>query len=389
MEHKLFTEGPYEEDELKTHFNQLITQQKIRSAAYCIAKDGHIVACHAMGDMDMGNGRTEKVHTDTIFETQSIGKWITAAAILILQERGELSLMDRVGYFIEEFSQTPFSEITILHLLTHTSGLVPLEGTFPDRNLDWEAYVDEKDVAGSWIPAVLKMGLSHRPGDRWEYSMVGFCLLGEVIARITGERAEDFIRREILLPCGMKETHWKREITPEWAKRYQIRTERHRQQYTLAQIQGESAWIDYCAGWQEIPETAGGLMSTLQDVICFGIMLAEDGSYGGKQILKEESLRLFEENQLGPGVRDFCWDHGGIPVVYGAGCATYDSSYDKILRLGEHTMYHEGAGPCMLMVNRKEKLAAVWDAPFWTEHDWYAEVVKDTPNIIWQAAGKI
>ncbi len=243
--------------------------------------------------------------------------------------------------------------------------------------------MDERDVAGSWISAVLNMGLSHRPGSRWEYSMMGFCLLGEMIARITGERAEEFIRREILLPCDMKETHWKWEVTPEWAKRYQIRTEKHRRQYASAQSQGEGAWIDYCAGWREIPETAGGLMSTLQDVLQFGHMLAEGGSYGGKQILQERSVLLFEENQLEPGVKDFCWDHGGVPFVYGAGCAVYNSSYEKELRLGEHTMYHEGAGPCMLMVNRKEKLAAVWDVPFWTEQEWYASPVRDTANIIW------
>lgn len=383
MEDKLLKDGKFVTEDLNSHLEQLIAQKKIRSAAYCIAKNGRMIACHAMGDMDLGNGEKKKISTDTIFEIQSITKWITAAAILILQERGELSLQDKAGYYVRELNKPPFSEITILHLLTHTSGLVPLDGTFPDRDLNWKAYVDERDVAGSWISAVLNMGLSHRPGSRWEYSMMGFCLLGEMIARITGERAEEFIRREILLPCDMKETHWKWEVTPEWAKRYQIRTEKHRRQYASAQSQGEGAWIDYCAGWREIPETAGGLMSTLQDVLQFGHMLAEGGSYGGKQILQERSVLLFEENQLEPGVKDFCWDHGGVPFVYGAGCAVYNSSYEKELRLGEHTMYHEGAGPCMLMVNRKEKLSAVWDVPFWTEQEWYASPVRDTANIIW------
>ncbi len=384
MDEHLCKTGQFVTEDLDNHFHKLIGQRKIRSASYCIARNGVIVSCHAMGDMDLGDGGKREINIDTIFEIQSITKWITAAAILILQERGGLSLQDQAGHYMYELNQPPFSEITILHLLTHTSGLVPLEGTFPDRDLDWQSYVDESDVAGSWIPAALKLGLSHRPGSRWEYSMMGFCLLGEVIARITGERAEDFIRREILLPCGMKETHWKWETKPEWAERYQIRTERHRQQYALAQRQGEGAWIDYCAGWREIPETAGGLMSTLHDVIRFGNMLVEGGSSGGKQILKESSLLLFEENQLEPGVKDFCWGHGGVPFVYGAGCASYDPAFEKELHLGRHTMYHEGTGPCMLMVNRKEKLAAVWDAPFWSEQEWYAEPVRDTANIIWK-----
>lgn len=370
--------------DLDIHFQKLIRERKIRSASYCIAKDSKIVACHAMGDMDLGNGTTREIRTDTIFEIQSITKWITAAAILILKERGELSLTDPAGHYIEEFNQEPFSKITIMHLLTHTSGLVPLEDAFPNRDLNWEAHVDTQDVARSWIPAVLKMGLSYEPGRRWEYSMIGFCLLGEIMKRITGERAEDFIRREILLPCDMRETHWKWEITEKWAQRYQIRTEKHRQQYASALVQGKSAWIDYCAGWREIPETAGGLMSTLQDLIRFGIMLAEDGSYGRRQILQEESLRLFEENQLKPGMRDFCWDHGGRPIAYGAGCPTHDPSINKQWRIGRYTLYHEGAGACMLMVNRKERLAAVWDVPFWTENSWYAEPLRDAANIIWE-----
>lgn len=372
--------------DLDTHFQKLIREHKIRSASYCIAKENQIVSCHAIGDMDLGNGTTRQIRTDTIFEIQSITKWISAAAILILKERGELSLSDPAGRYIEEFSREPFSRITIMHLLTHTSGLVPLEDTFPNRDLNWRVYVNAQDVAQRWIPAVLKMGLSHEPGRQWEYSMMGFCLLGEIIARITGERAEDFIRREILLPCDMRETHWKWEVTEEWAQRYQIRTEKHRQQYALAQIQGKSAWIDYCAGWREIPETAGGLMSTLQDLIRFGIMLAENGSYGGKQILQEESLRLFEKNQLEPEMRDFCWDHGGIPIAYGAGCPTHDPSFNKQLHIGKQTLYHEGAGACMLMVNRKERLAAVWDVPFWAENDWYAEPLTGTANIIWAHA---
>lgn len=367
---------------LDLHFKKLIQQKKIRSGSYCIAKDGNIVFTNAIGDMDLGNGKKRKANIDTIFEIQSITKMITAAAILILRERGALSLSDRAGVYLTELNQPPFSKITILHLLTHTSGLVPLEGTFPDRDLDWKRYLDKQDIARSWIPAVLQKGLFYEPGSRWEYSMIGFCILGEIIARITGKRAEDFIRREILIPCEMYETHWKREVTKEYAKRYQIRTERHKQQYALSKLQGEMAWIDYCAGYAEIPETAGGLMSTVTDLIQFGIMLSQDGNYKGKQILKEHSLQLLEENQL-KNVRDFCWNHGGTYIAYGAGTAIYDPDFDKTMHISKKTIYHEGAGTCVLMVNRKDRLAAVWDTPFWTEQEWYAEPIKDTATIIW------
>lgn len=370
--------------ELDTHIRTLIRQGKIQSGSYCIAKYGKVVSCNAIGNMDLGNGISKPVRLDTIFEIQSITKMMTAIAILILQERGCLSLDDKAGDYIAEFNRQPFAEITILHLLTHTSGLVAIEGSLAGRDLEWQSHVDEKDVVGSWIPAVLEKGLSDKPGSSWKYSMAGFCLLGEVIARVTGERAEDFIRREILIPCEMSETHWKREITDEWAKRYQVRTEKHREQYAKAQAEGKSAWIDYCTRWSEIPETAGGLMSTVQDLVSFGIMLSEGGIYKGKRILQEDSFRFLEENQLKEGIRDFCWDHGGSRISYGAGCPVYHPEFEQEMKVSERTFYHEGTGTCVLMVNRRDALAAVWNVPFQREDEWYAEAVKETASIIWR-----
>ena len=370
--------------ELDEHIRNLISQGKIQSGSYCIAKNGEVVSCNAIGNMDLGNGNYKQVRLDSIFETQSITKLITAVAILILQERGQLSLHDRVGSYIKEFNREPFAEITIMHLLTHTSGLVAIEGSLAGEDLEWQSHVDKNDVANSWIPAVLEKGLSDKPGSSWKYSMAGFCLLGEVIARVTGERAEDFIRREILNPCEMSETHWKREITDEWAKRYQVRTEKHRKQYARAQVEGKSAWIDYCTIWDEIPETAGGLMSTVQDLIQFGIMLAAGGVYKGKRILQEDSFRFLEENQLKEGTRDYCWDHGGSRIAYGAGCPVYNPEFERDMKVSERTFYHEGTGTCVLMVNRKDALAAVWNVPFRKEDEWYAEAVKDTASIIWK-----
>ncbi len=115
--------------ELDAHIRNLISQGKIQSGSYCIAKRGKVVSCNAIGDMDLGNDIYKPVRLDSFFETQSITKMMTAAAILILQERGRLSLNDRVGSYIREFSRQPFAEITIMHLLTHTSGLVAIEGS--------------------------------------------------------------------------------------------------------------------------------------------------------------------------------------------------------------------------------------------------------------------
>lgn len=139
--------------------------------------------------------------TDSYVDIQSITKWFTAVAILQLQEGGELSLKDPVAKFIPDFAVSPFSEITVWHLLTHTSGLAALQETFPERDMDWEAGLTVENVEDTWIRAVFQKGLFFAPGSRWEYSKAGVCILGEIIQRITSRRAEEYIRENILLPC--------------------------------------------------------------------------------------------------------------------------------------------------------------------------------------------
>lgn len=311
------------EQHMKRHLQALYEQKKITGARFCISWRGEKIAESELG------------LADYYVDTQSVTKMFTAAAILRLWEQGALRLHDSVAEFIPEFAHPPFSQITVLQLLTHTSGLAAVPDAFPERSMDWEAQIGD-DVRDAWIPAILKQGLFYRSGAKWEYSKAGFCILGELIQRITKQKAEKYIREQILLPCDMKESRWR-------------------------------------AGgiWEVIPNTAAGLWAPVGELAQFGMMLAAGGVYKGRRVLREESVRKLEENQLPDGMRDFCWDHGGRPVVYGAGCPI-------LCACGEGTIYHEGAGGAMLLINRRERLSAAWNAPFSNRNEWCDEAMTGT-----------
>ena len=327
---------------LQLHLNRLTEEKRLHGARHCVALCRTIVAEGAVGE------------AESPVDIQSITKLFTAAAILQLQEQGKLLLIDPVAKFLCEFAGEPFDRITILHLLTHTSGLAALQDAFPERDLDWEADVDRENVKESWIHAILKRGLFYEPGTKWEYSKAGFCILGEVVQRITGQRAEDYIREAILLPCEMTESHWKRDMDPIW---------------------------------DVIPKTAWGLLTPIEELVQFGIMLAEGGVYNGRRVLSEGSVELLETNCLPPDMKDYCWEHAGRPVAYGAGCPVYVPGYEPWWIVGERTIYHEGAGASMLLVNREKRLAAAWTTPFTERSGWCEEAVKGTAGVLWKHIG--
>ncbi len=324
---------------LHTHLDRLTKETRLRGAGYRVA-----LCCNIISEGCIGT-------VDSKIDIQSITKLFTAVAILQLQEKGFLDLEDKVSVYLPEFKNVSFSKIKIIHLLTHTSGLAPLQDTFPDRELNWEAEVDKHNVEGSWIPAILGKGLFFEPGERWEYSKAGFCILGEILQRITGKKAEDYIRQNILEPCEMWKSVWKEFESPIW---------------------------------KTIPKTAWGLLVPLEELVQFGSMLAEGGIYRGRRILTEQSIELLERNWLPADMRDWCWDHGGKPVAYGAGCPVYIPGYEKQWTVGEGTIYHEGSGASMLLVNRQKRLAAAWATPFVDEHGWCEEAVKGTADVLWR-----
>ena len=138
------------------------------------------------------------VKPETVFEIGSMTKQFTAAAILLLAQDGKINVDEKIGRYL---TKTPESwrDITVRHLLTHTSGLKSYTG------LDWFELRRHLTQA-QFIAAIGAEPLEFPPGQAWKYCNTGFNLLGFVIENVSGKGYWDFLSERILVPLGMTAT---------------------------------------------------------------------------------------------------------------------------------------------------------------------------------------
>lgn len=358
-------------------FEELKQQNKIISANYCLAREGRIFANNAVGKLSFREEDTRELKPDTIQRIASITKLFTSVAIWKLAEDGKLRVNQRVGEIIEELNEQPFYDITIAHLLSHTSGLHPDNGCFPNKYFasPWEFIMEDKGK--NWIAAALRSGMFKKPGEEWAYCSFGFVLLGEVITRVSGEFANDYIVKHIVIPCGLKDTGFdinKKELV----SRMNIPNER-RESFVNAFLAGTYQEPEEDKIFTMIPGTGGGMYSTAQDLCRFGIMLSQWGTIDGTRVIGRKAVEKMTALYTAPHIRDFCWNAGGNYRQYGLGP---DLRCNEASLYSKGTFFHEGAGGCCLMIDPAEKMVAAWFIPF-VNDTWHAEALYNAAAVMW------
>src|SRR5271170_7480261 len=163
-----------------------------------VARGGDILFDRSYGDAnlewDIPNSPSTK------FRLGSITKQFTAASILLLEERGKLSVNDPVKKYIPD-APAAWDKITIFNLLTHTSG-IPNFTSFPDyRSQEPFDTTPEKLVA-----RFRDKPLDFQPGEKFSYSNSGYVLLGYLVEKVSGESYSKFVQENIFGPLGMKDS---------------------------------------------------------------------------------------------------------------------------------------------------------------------------------------
>jgi len=166
-------------------------------ATVAVVENGRVILARGFGRRSLDSPAA--VDDDTLFGFGSVTKQFTAAAALLLAERGQLSVEDRVAKYYPELTRA--SDITILDLMNHVSGYTdyyPLD--FVDRRMLAPIAPDDllQRYAGS--------PLDFDPGTRWSYSNTGFVLLGRIVERASGQPLGTFFRENIFTPLGMSHT---------------------------------------------------------------------------------------------------------------------------------------------------------------------------------------
>jgi len=168
-----------------------MTKQKIPGISLAVLRNGRIVLLKSYGLANVEH--RVPVKPETIFQSGSIGKQFTAAAVMILVQDGKLSLDDKITKFFPDAPVT-WSNITVRHLLNHTSGM----GDYP-AEIDLKRDYTEEEL----LSAFKKAPLQFEPGASWDYSNAGYVVLGMLIRKVTGKFYGDVLQERIFRPLGM------------------------------------------------------------------------------------------------------------------------------------------------------------------------------------------
>lgn len=184
--------------------------KNIPGIAYGIVVDNELVLASATGQINLAKELDASINSS--FRIASMTKSFTAMAILKLQEEGKLSLSDPVADHIPEMSNLTYLTsdapiIDIENLLTMTTG-------FPEDNPWGDRQLDEPDQM--LIDLIAEgVSFSNASSYKFEYSNLGFALLGNIVTRVSGKPYQEYIREHIFQPLGMEHTYWEYSNIPE------------------------------------------------------------------------------------------------------------------------------------------------------------------------------
>ena len=217
------------------------------SGSILIARDGKVLFSQGYG---MANLELDVPNTpQTKFRLGSITKQFTAMAILILQERGKLNVQDKVKKYLPDAPKA-WDDITIRHLLTHTSG-IPNYTALPDFLKTLPVRVTLKEL----IAKFKDKPLDFKPGEKFSYSNSGYIVLGQIIETVAGQNYPSFLKQAILDPLKMNDTGYDNAtaILKHRASGYTRR---------LGIVLTNCDYVD-----MSIPHAAGALYSTVLDLL--------------------------------------------------------------------------------------------------------------------------
>jgi CubicO group peptidase (beta-lactamase class C family) len=343
-------------------------------------------------------GGSDSMRRDTIFRVASVTKPIVAAAAMILVEECALHLDEPVDRWLPELADrrvlraidSPLDDtvpvnrpITLRDLLTFRLGIGAVM-VFPPRYPIQQAMAEAGVAPGPTLPEHApdelmkrfgRLPLVHQPGEKWLYNS-GSDILGVLISRVAGMSLEEFLRERIFTPLGMTDTAFSVPAS---------KLDRLASSYWTNFETGEFEVFDGVddSRWASPPvfeSGAGGLVSTVDDLLAFGQMMLKGGKHGNERLLSRPSVELMKTDHITPeqktvsGFFPGFWDSHG----WGFGVSIVTRRNDIAATPGRYGW--DGGYGTSWYVDPKEELIGilmtqrVWDTPsppsvlldFWT-----------------------
>jgi len=299
-------------NEYEAFVAEIMERHQIPGAAVAVARDGVIEYERGFGHRDVERGLV--VTPDTIFGVGSITKSFTALSIMQLMEHEQLAPSDPVVEYLPEFT-VPCKEyteqITIHHLLTHTTGLPPLPSRYyaqyrdimsdPNRDRislpydvsDFYPIDTFEDLAR--LVSELDFRLLGAPGEYFSYSNEGYAFLGAIIERVSGQQYASYVKEHILEPAGMDRTAFSLDTVDKLGEVTQL--------YSSVVEDAEKV-VFATPGWWEkhAMYSCGHLKSTVRDLIRYINLYRERGMVNGTRVASPDSIEAMTQpyaRQLG------------------------------------------------------------------------------------------
>jgi len=302
---------------IDTMLKNAILDDQIPGAVALIARNGKIVFHNAYGMSNNESGTVMK--KDAIFRIASQTKAITSTAVMMLWEEGRFRLDDPISKYIPEFGEAQLldtfneadstftskpaeKQITIRHLITHTSGLGygVIDGDDRFKKIYAKAgitdlFTTENIPIEESVKKLAKLPLHHNPGEKFTYSE-GLDVLGYFIEVISGMPFDEFLRKRIFDPLQMNDT---------W---FYLPKDKHKRLVAVQEKKGDT-WMRYpitfydtdypIKGAKRFFSGGAGLSSTVKDYATFLQMYLNMGELNGVRILSRTTVRSIMGNQIG------------------------------------------------------------------------------------------
>jgi len=333
--------------EARAAMQKLVDDKRIAGGVFAVARRGKVVQFETCGMMDIESGKP--MRRDTIFRFYSMSKPITSVAAMILYEQGKIELDDPVSKYIPEFKELKVAadpdaeeitevparrEMSVRDLMRHTSGLT--YGVFGNTAVD-KLYRKTIQLSGQgdnleeMAKKLASIPLLYQPGTKWHY---GFStdVLGRVVEVASGQSLDKFFAERIFEPLGMVDTAFyvPSEKIDRFATNYGPNPQGGLQPIDIPKTSRYTEMPTLFSG-------GGGLVSTASDYMRFCLMLLNKGQFGGKRLLKAETVEMMTKNQLpeqaypiGNG------DRAGVGFGLGFSVRVESSNGDSSSRLGEY-----------------------------------------------------
>lgn len=328
--------------ELEPRVNAEIQQQHLPGLAIGVIKDGKLIYAKGFGVAKLG-GKTP-VTSQSLFHMASVTKTFVATAVMQLTEKGKIDLDAPLTRYLPYFrlADDRYRVITIRQMLSHTSGI-------PDTtNYNWDKPEYDSGALERFVRSVADQKLVFAPGEKFAYSNTAYEMLGDVIAKVSGESFEDYVQHNILTPLGMKNsTLLVREASP------QLLTAPH-------VLEHEQVVVSKVFPYNRAHAPSSTLYSNIADMSAWAIVNLNHGELNGRRILKTETAELM-------------WR----PVVSALGMKEGISWFSTELQ-GHHFVLHSGGDvgfESLLVLAPDDHVAVVAMSNFAGQKDYVKEFV--------------